>query len=107
LKQIENMFHLAPLTMRDAAANDLSDTIDQTRLAAGQASAPVTLPVVNVDIGTLDPVCFGDGSGKPTDLELAFDQGRFPPEFDRRRHNRDTAQFIAEYLAKHNLGGRR
>ena len=107
LKQIENMFHVAPLTMRDAAANDLSDMIDQTRLAAGQASAPVTLPVVDVDPGTLDPVCFGSGSGKPTDLELAFDRGLLPPEFDRRRHSRDTLHFIAEYLAKHDIRGRR
>jgi phospholipase C len=103
LKHIENMFHLAPLTMRDAAANDLSDMIDQARLAAGQASAPITLPVVDVDPGTLDQAC----SGKPTDLELAFDRGLLPPEFDRRRQSRDTLHFIAEYLAKHDVHGRR
>jgi len=103
LKQIENMFHLAPLTMRDAAANDFSDMIDTDRLASGDASAPVTLPVVDVDPGMLDPACFD--TGKPTDLELAFDTGRLPPEFDRRRDRRDTAYFIAEYLAKHDLGG--
>jgi phospholipase C len=35
LKHIETMFGLEPLTARDAAANDLSDAIDQARLAAG------------------------------------------------------------------------
>src|SRR5262249_26126421 len=39
LRHIENVHGLAPLTMRDAAATDLSECLDEARLASGAASA--------------------------------------------------------------------
>src|SRR5262249_48089776 len=83
LKQIEKMFGLQPLTMRDAAANDLSDAIDADRLASGDADAPITLPQVMVDISTLPALCTMSDF-KPSDIELMADRGLIPTEIDRR-----------------------
>jgi phospholipase C len=99
LKHIENMFGLAPLTMRDAAANDLSDAIDMDRLAAGVPDAPITLPTVTVDTSTFDPLCLMSDF-KPSDIELAADRGVIPPELDRRAHAQAMGQKIRTYLAK-------
>ncbi len=104
LKHIETMFGLAPLTARDAAANDLSDALDQTRLAAGQPEPPVELPVVMFDESMLDPACMSAKRHK-TELELAADAGIIPAHLDRRRYDRDLAYFIADYLASHGKGG--
>ncbi len=59
LKHIENAFGLAPLSMRDAAANDLSECLDLDRLAAGKASDPITLPAVDIDESMLPAACSG------------------------------------------------
>jgi phospholipase C len=104
LKHIENMFSLQPLTMRDAAASDLNDAIDLDRLASRTAEPPITLPVVNVDINALDPLCTMSDF-KPSDMERMADMGLIPPQYDRRPRNRDTALMIGDYLAKHGLGG--
>lgn len=43
---IEALFELEPLTARDAAANDLFDTLDMARIEARNPRAPITLPTI-------------------------------------------------------------
>lgn len=105
LKHIENMFGLTALTARDAAASDLSDAIDQERLAAGAPEPPVELPVVMFDESMLDASCMAAASKHKTELELFADAGLIPPELDRRKYNRDLALYIGDYLERHGLGG--
>jgi phospholipase C len=57
LKHIENTFGTAPLTARSTAAADLSELIDETRLAAGDASVPIELPEVQVDEWMMTEAC--------------------------------------------------
>ncbi|NUP12323.1 MAG: alkaline phosphatase family protein [Polyangiaceae bacterium] len=104
LKHIETMFGLDPLTARDAAANDLSDAIDQERLAAGEASAPITLPSINLSADDIDPECKTQLRSQKTDLELHFDRVGIPPYYDLRPKRRETAFFIGDYLEKHGIG---
>jgi phospholipase C len=59
LKHIKNAFGLPPLTMRSEAALDLTDCIDLERLAAGNPSAPISLPEVDIDATMLPPECDG------------------------------------------------
>ncbi len=103
LKHIETMFGLAPLTARDAAASDLSDAIDAERLAAGDAAAPVELPVVLFDESMLDVAC--TMARKKSDIEVLADTGYFPAPSDRRSERRDLALFIGDFLAQHGRGG--
>jgi phospholipase C len=105
LKHIENMFGLAPLTARDAAASDLSDAIDQARLAAGTPEPPIELPMVVLDESTMDPTCRTGAQRVKTELEIVVEQGLIPRHLDRRSENRDLAFFIGDYLASHGIGG--
>ena len=108
LKHIENTFGLSALTMRDAAANDLSDAIDQKRFQAGDAAAPVTLPmIVAPDPASLDPLCTTSDFLIATDIERAANQGVIAPELDLRRYRRETFELIGNYAANHGLGGYR
>jgi phospholipase C len=103
LKHIENMFGLEPLTQRDAAANDLSDAIDTERMAKNEPEPPIELPAVVLDESVMDPACMA--ARVKTDLEIAVERGIIPAAFDRRRHARDIAFFIGDYLAAHGKGG--
>ncbi len=107
LKHVENAFGLEPLTMRDAAANDLSDCIDAERLAAGEPSAPITLPAVEIDDSMLPDICHFGGDitrqAYPHDIVAwAAAEPRLRP--GRPVHPREQAYTISEYLDRHGLG---
>ena len=57
LAHIERMHGLMPLTQRDAAALDLSDALDMTRLAAKDPLGPIQLPQVMVNQAQIDMAC--------------------------------------------------
>jgi len=103
MKHIQKMFDLEPLTARDAAANDLSDVIDQERLDKGDARAPITLPTVDVDASMIDPMCKSKTFAK-SDIEIAADRGFIKKEHDLRSRRRETAFYIGDYLQKHGIG---
>lgn len=103
LKHIENMFDLEPLTMRDAAANDLSDAIDQDRLAAGDAAEPITLPTLDIDASMIDPMCKTELRSAKSDIEIHADHGKIPKLWDLRHKRYETALYISEYLERHGL----
>jgi phospholipase C len=105
-RHIENMFGLAPLTMRDAAAADLGEVIDTDRLARGEPLPAPPLPAVEVDESMLDATCFATGGGlpKPGPTEIAADTGVIPKELDFRRHGRDQLYYIGDVLDRYNAG---
>jgi phospholipase C len=103
LAHIRNMFNLPTLTMREAAAMDLSDLIDNERLAAGNPRKPAVLPAIEVDESTLPALCFG--GEEDVDLHRAADAGVLDKRWDRRGFVRDDARAIGEALDKHG-GGR-
>jgi phospholipase C len=107
LKQAWNMFGLEPLTMRDAAANDLSDCIDVDRLMRGDPRPPVELPEVVVDESQLPDDCVGLAPAREGELSLfdAADRGYIPARHDRRHEGRAMAEAVAENLARHRRGG--
>jgi phospholipase C len=105
LRHIEKMFDLEPLTMRDAAANDLGDAIDADRLAAGTPDEPIVLPEVMLDPSMLDPLCKMSDFVAVHDIEKMANLGLIPAELDLRPQARQTAVDIAEYLARHGVGG--
>lgn len=61
LRQLEVAFALEPLNARTAAANDLSDCIDQERLARGDWAPPADIPVVDATTWEMSGACFGGG----------------------------------------------
>ncbi len=104
LKHIETMFDLEPLTKRDAAANDLSDAIDQDRLAALDYAEPITLPTLDIDPEMIDPACKGGGlRSAKCDIEVHADEGKIDKLYDLRPKRYETARFIAEYLERHGI----
>ncbi len=46
---MESLYDLEPLNERDAAANDLFDTLDADRIAARNPAAPIDMPVVEAE----------------------------------------------------------
>ena len=60
LKMIETLFGTAPLTTRSTMANDLSELLDEERLAAGDPRPPVELPAVDTGAWDTGGVCIGE-----------------------------------------------
>jgi phospholipase C len=107
LRHLEQMFDLAPLTVRDAAAPDLSDALDLDALDRNQPRPAPALPAVEVDETTLDEMCFatgGVGLPKPSVTEMALETGQIPREFDGRRFARDQLHLIGDVLDRYGAG---
>ncbi|MCE9573581.1 MAG: alkaline phosphatase family protein [Deltaproteobacteria bacterium] len=110
LKHIENTFALEPLTMRDAAAVDLSDCLDLDRMAKGQASKPIQLPAVMVDESMLPDRCFNSGSAAAglihhDVLAWADANQALIGKYDRRGNLGDYVRSIDAMLRRANAGG--
>jgi phospholipase C len=110
LSHLGGMLGLEPLTARVAAAEDLSELIDQDRLAALEPSAPAEVPAIEVDESTIEGECYGRGATRvvePTDLEKLADSGffaRLDPRLDRRGRKRDVLYLIGDALERLNAG---
>jgi phospholipase C len=116
LKHIENMFDLEPLTMRDAAATDLTDCIDMDALSRNAWNPPADVPMVTIDESTLPAACTsgmtgvaGPG-GTPTRtyhhdiLEWADKNPELLRGWDRRGDLRSYLECIHELVAPHGGG---
>jgi phospholipase C len=109
LAHVERHFGLEPMTMRDAAANDLTDCLDEQRLAAGTTLTPITVPAVEIDFAMLPDFCKSPGDitrELPHDhdiLEWAAVDRRLRRYVDMRRA-RDDVFALGDYLDRHNLG---
>jgi phospholipase C len=97
LKHIQKKFGLPSLTMRDAAANDLSSCFDPL----SEPSKPITLPTVEVDESMLDN-CMGKAFDLHVVLQWAERMKLDVPA--RQRQARDHVYAIGEYLDQHGLG---
>jgi phospholipase C len=114
LRHIERMFDLEPLTARDAAATDLSNCIDQERLAKHAWNPPADVPMVTIDESTLPAECMGKGSGVAPGLALwhhdVLEWADANPAllrgWDRRGDLRSYLECIHELLAPHGGGVR-
>jgi len=86
LKHIEQMFGTAPLTARTSAAVDLSELIDEDRLARGEASAPIELPALDIEDWMIDASC-GSPTLRRDDhdlLRISSDHPELTARWDRR-----------------------
>jgi phospholipase C len=97
LHHIENLYKIAPLTMRDAAANDLSACIDLQSAGA----KPITLPAVEVDESMLS-ACGGNSLDAHIMLQWGSAAGMDVAK--QQRIALDGIYAIGDYLDKHNLG---
>ncbi|MBP6849725.1 MAG: hypothetical protein KA201_38555, partial [Kofleriaceae bacterium] len=106
LAHLERQFGLEPLNARTMAANDLSDCIDENRIAAGDARAPITLPAIEIDESQLGADC-AMIEGLIDDHPMHQLADRYPERFakwDQRKNFRDHLYFIGDYLEQHNAG---
>jgi phospholipase C len=103
LKHIETAFGLEPLSMRDAAAMDLSGCLDPTA-----SNKPITPPVVEVDESMLMG-CSGSSLSSIRRPHYDHDILKWADahplgKLDLRSEALQQVYEIAEYLDKHNLG---
>ncbi len=108
IKHLDNVFGLESLTMRTAAANDLTDCIDMERLAANDPAPPISLPAVDIDESQLPDHCRGNSIsfGPPTDHDILIwaEQTNKLGKYDLRSEVRDYTYNIGDYLDRHGLG---
>jgi phospholipase C len=108
LKHLENEYDLAPLTARDAAANDLIDCIDLERLAAGDPRPPIELPPVDIDLDDVPDECIGGGLERRHADHDILEWARRNPEkiarWDRTGEAEEMIHEIAAYLESYGLG---
>jgi phospholipase C len=109
LKHVSNTHGLEPLTMRQAAANDLTDCIDVDRIARNQPAAPITLPAVEIDDSTLPDYCHADIDIMRVRGQRSRGLPRWARDprfwrFHQPRPARDDLYDLAAYLDKHDLG---
>jgi phospholipase C len=102
LAHLEKKYGLEPLTMRDAAAADITDCIDQTRLDRGEPLPPAEMPAVEFDESQLPERC--TNAFWSSDVLAWAEQARFPRRWDRRGTARETVYDIADVLDSWNLG---
>jgi phospholipase C len=104
LKHIETMFGLDPLTARTTAASDLSDCLDLERMAAGDWAEPAPIPEVVVDESMIGGACTGGADAHHDVVEWFERAGGRWAHLDRRRHLRDYAYDLGDYLDRKNAG---
>jgi phospholipase C len=108
IKHLGNLFGFDPITMRDAAANDLTDCIDLDRLEAGEPSEPIELPDVSGFDGlALSAACNGASLGPPPyglpDWAQGIADKLRATRPDLLHDGRDQAPGIAEYLRRNRI----
>ncbi len=104
LAHLGGMFGLEPLTARVAAAEDLSELLDQDRLAALDPAPPAEMPAIEVDESTIENECSGAMKREVTDLEKLADTGFFAPGLDQRHRGREILYEIGDALERLNAG---
>ena len=97
LKHVEHTFGTAPLTARSSAAADLSELVDQDRLARGQAHAAAEIPSVTVADWVIDASCQGASfkHGQHDILTMYDGDAALRARWDRRSELRDVTVDIA------------
>jgi phospholipase C len=110
LRHVSNTFGLEPLTMRQAAANDLTDCIDLERLELNAPSSPIELPAVELDESSLPEYCMSGGDITRTvggfDHDILAWAARDPRlgRFNDPGRAREDVYNLGEYLDRHGRG---
>jgi len=108
LAHIERKFGLVPLNQRTIAANDLSDMIDDGRIALGQPSAPIQLPAIEIDESMLGADCMPAMARTGADAHPMHQLADQYPElfagYDNRAKVRDQLYVIGDVLEMYNAG---
>lgn len=99
LAHINRMFGLKALGARDAAARDLSDAIDQARLAAREPLPPLMLPPVAIDPSRHLSGCAASQARNDT-ARLADELRRVDGRWDRRGEAEAIVRNIARQLGR-------
>jgi phospholipase C len=102
LRHLENLHGLPHLTMRDAAATDLSDGLDLDRLARAEPLPPVAIPAIEVDESMIDQSCFF--MSEANELVRALDARGPWAELDGRARWRDQLHLYGEVLDRFGAG---
>ena len=102
----EYLWDLEPLTERDAAANDLTDLLDESAVLSGQPRSAITLPVIEADEEELAaPECHGGGlrgEGEPVpmhtqpELDAVMDERFAGTRIDRRHRTPELFEQLLE-----------
>jgi phospholipase C len=102
----EYLWDLEPLTERDAAANDLTDLLDESAVLSGQPRSAITLPVIEADEEELAaPECHGGGlrgEGEPVpmhtqpELDAVMDERFAGTRIDRRARTPELFEQLLE-----------
>lgn len=110
---LHTLYGTEPLTLRDAAANDLTDLFDAERLAAGQPAAPVTLPVIEADedeiyaLECAGPLFRGEGEpvpiGNQPELDALLDAEYRGTPVDRRHLTMETFRALLDRAQERGL----
>ncbi len=95
LRHLQGMFGLQPLTARSSAANDLSELIDEDRLARGDASKPIKLPDVDVTEAQMDAQCKNAALLDHDVLRIADLNPDMVSRWDRRSELPSLARLLA------------
>jgi len=97
LRQIQALFGVGPDTARIRAAPDLSEMIDQARLARGEAARPAAIPSVDVEPWAIDESTCGVGIGRKDHdiLRLADEHPELVSRFDLRAQLAGTMEAVA------------
>ena len=101
LRHLQNAFGLDPLTTRTEAATDLTDCIDQARLAARDWAPPIEIPAVDITAWPMGPECVGtlrEGEDHPIVAWANANQDRLAG-LDLRHELDDYKQTIKDFLA--------
>jgi phospholipase C len=101
LRHLQLRHGLPDLGMRTAAANDLSELIDEERLARGEATAPMVLPAVDVEPWMFDAVCNASAASSHHDiLRIAAVHPEWVAPYDQRSRLRETMAAVAARAAR-------
>lgn len=88
---LETLWDLDPLTMRDAAADDMFGLLDEGSLLSGQPRSAITLPVIEADDDEIyAPECAGGGLRSPGEPVPMHTQ----PELDAVMDERFAGTFV-------------
>jgi phospholipase C len=98
LRHLMNVFELDELTARTAAANDLTDCIDQERLAAGDWAEPIELPPIDVGDWPMNAQCVGSLREEHPILAWANANPDRVAAFDLRSETADYQRTITDFL---------
>jgi phospholipase C len=97
LRHLMNVFELDELTLRTAAATDLTDCLDTERLAKGDWAPPVEIPEVNVDDWPMSGECVGTFREHPI-LDWADTKPAELAGLDLRHEEADYQRTIVDFL---------